>query len=212
MAKVTGFEAELLSYFESPPLLIVLSGPSGVGKDSVRKRMEELGCPVHFVVTATDRPRREEEVDGVDYHFLSTEEFEKKLEEGEFLEHAIVYGQYKGIPKESVRQALARGEDVLLRIDVQGAKTIREIAPEALLIFLSSASMRELIRRLRERKTESAEEMMERVATVQREMRYLPEFDYVTINREGRLDEAVEEIKAIIRAEKCRVHPRRVSI
>jgi guanylate kinase len=212
MAKVTGFDKELLSYFESPPLLIVLSGPSGVGKDSVRKRMAELGCPVHFVVTATDRPRRKEEVDGVDYHFLSTKEFKRMIEEGEFLEHAIVYGQYKGIPKESVRQVLARNEDVLLRIDVQGARTIREIAPEALLIFLCASSMRELIKRLKERKSESGEEMMERVATVQREMRYLPEFDYVVINREGRLDEAVEEIMAIIRAEKCRVHPRRVSI
>jgi len=212
MAKITGFDKELLSYFESPPLLIVLSGPSGVGKDSVRKRMEEVGCPVRFVVTATDRPRREGEIDGVDYHFLSTEEFKRRIEEGEFLEHAIVYGQYKGIPKESVRQALRRGEDVLLRIDVQGARTIKEIAPEALLIFLSASSMRELIRRLRERKTERPEEMMERVATVQREMRYLPEFDYVVINHEGRLDEAVEEIMAIIRAEKCRVHPRRVSI
>lgn len=212
MAKVTGFEEELLSYFESSPLLIVLSGPSGVGKDSVRKQMEELGCPVHFVVTATDRTRREEEIDGVDYHFLSTEEFERMIEEGEFLEHAIVYGQHKGIPKESVRQALAQGEDVFLRIDVQGARTIKEIAPEALLIFLSAFSMRELIKRLKERKTESAEEMMDRVATVQREMRYLPEFDYVVINREGRLGEAVEEIMAIIRAEKCRVHPRHVSI
>jgi guanylate kinase len=111
-----------------------------------------------------------------------------------------------------VRQALARDEDVLLRIDVQGARTIKEIAPEALLIFLCASSMRELIKRLKERKSESGEEMMERVATVQREMRYLPEFDYVVINREGRLDEAVEEIMAIIRAEKCRVHPRRVSI
>lgn len=212
MVKVTGFDKELLSYFESPPLLIVLSGPSGVGKDSVRKRMEELGCPVHFVVTATDRPRRQEEIDGVDYHFLSTKEFERMIEEGKFLEHATVYGQYKGIPKEDVRQSLARGEDVLLRIDVQGARTIREIAPEALFIFLCASSMRELIKRLKERKTESGEEVMERVATVQREMKYLPEFDYVVINREGRLDEAVEEIMAIIRAEKCRVHPRRVCI
>ena len=212
MAKVIGFDKELLSYFESLPLLIVLSGPSGVGKDSVRKRMEELGCPVHFVVTATDRPRRQEEINGVDYHFLSTKEFERMIKEGKFLEHATVYGQYKGIPKEDVRQALARGEDVLLRIDVQGARTIREIAPEALLIFLCASSMRELIKRLKERKTERGEEVMERVATVQREMRYLPEFDYVVINREGRLDEAVEEIMAIIRAEKCRVHPRRVSI
>lgn len=212
MARATGFENELLPYFESPPLLIVLSGPSGVGKDSVRKRMEEVGCPVHFVVTATDRPQREEEVNGVDYHFISTGEFKRMIEEGEFLEHAIVYGQHKGIPKKSVRQALARGEDVLLRIDVQGAKAIREIAPEAVLIFLCASSMRELVGRLRERKTESAEERMGRVATVQKEMRYLPDFDYVVINREGRLDQAVEEIMAIIRAEKCRVHPRRVSI
>jgi guanylate kinase len=212
MAGISGFEEGLLPYFERPPLLVVLSGPSGVGKDTVRNRMRELGYPLHFVVTATDRPRREGEIDGVDYHFLSTAEFKRMLKEGEFLEHALVYGQHKGIPKEEVRQALARGQDVLLRIDVQGARSIKRLAPEALLIFLSPSSMKELMGRLRERKTETGKDLERRMATAREEMRALPEFDYLVINRDGHLDEAVEEIMAIIRAEKCRTHPRRVSI
>ncbi len=212
MAGISGFEEGLLPYFERPPLLVVLSGPSGVGKDTVRNRMRELGYPLHFVVTATDRPRREGEIDGVDYHFLSTAEFKRMLKEGEFLEHALVYGQHKGIPKEEVRQALARGQDVLLRIDVQGARSIERLAPEALLIFLSPSSMEELMGRLRERKTETGKDLERRMATAREEMRALPEFDYLVINRNGHLDEAVEEIMAIIRAEKCRTHPRRVSI
>jgi len=134
---------------ETYPLLVVISGPSGVGKDAVRKRMQERGCPFHFVVTATDRPQRPGEVHGKDYFFISAAEFDRMLANGELLEHAIVYGQHKGIPKAHVRQALTSGQDVLMRVDVQGATTIRRLVPEAVLIFLMPSSEEELIRRLR---------------------------------------------------------------
>jgi len=137
-------------HIEPTPLLVVVSGPSGVGKDATLERMEELGYPFHFVVTATTRPRRSNEVEGVDYHFVSEQEFAEMLEKNELLEHAIVYGQHKGIPKQQVREALASGKDVIMRIDVQGAATIRELVPEAVFIFLTASSEEELVRRLEE--------------------------------------------------------------
>jgi guanylate kinase len=194
------------------PLLIVISGPSGVGKDSVVKRMTELGLPFHFVVTATTRLPRPGEMPGVDYHFFSENDFREMVARGEFLEHAIVYGEYKGIPKFQVREALASGEDVVMRLDVQGAATIRKIAPEALLIFISTATEDELIRRLKARRTETPEALRKRIVTVKEEMNRLPEFDYVVINREHQLDATVEQISAIIKAERCRVRQRRVSL
>lgn len=194
------------------PLLIVISGPSGVGKDSVVKRMAELGHPFHFVVTATSRPPRPGEAPGVDYHFLSEGDFREMAARGEFLEHAIVYGEYKGIPKSQVRQALASGKDVVMRLDVQGAATIRKIAPEALLIFISTATEEELIRRLRARRTETPEALARRIIKVKEEMQCLPEFDYVVINRDHQLDVTVEQIGAIIKAERCRVRQRQVRL
>ena len=194
------------------PLLVVLSGPSGVGKDACLNRMKELGAPFHFVVTVTTRPKRPTEVDGVDYHFISIEEYQDLLERGEFLEHANVYGYFYGVPKQQVREAWARGQDVLLRIDVQGAATIKKIAPQAVFIFLVASSMDELMQRLVERKTEAGTDLERRMATAREEMKRLPEFDYVVINRDDQLDEAVEQIIAILKAEKCRVHPRRISL
>lgn len=197
---------------EPQPLLVVISGFSGVGKDTVIRRMKELGYPFYFVVTATTRPRRPNEVDGVDYYFLSEAEFLQKLERDEFLEHAVVYGQHKGILKEKVRQALASGQDVIMRLDVQGAATIRQMAPEALLIFVSTASERELIRRLQGRQTESPEALAKRMAMIAEEAKQLPLFDYVVINADGHLDETVAQIRAIVSAEKCRVKPRVIHI
>jgi guanylate kinase len=197
---------------EPQPLLIVLSGPSGVGKDATLTRMKELGCPFHFVVTATDRSQRPGEVHGVDYYFVSSEEFAAMLQGDELLEHAMVYGQNKGIPKSQVREALASGKDVIMRLDVQGAATVRRIVPEALLIFLMTPSEEELLRRLKERKTESPEGLKRRIATACEEMKRLPEFDYVVVNRDGKLDETVEQITAIITAEKCRVKQREIKL
>ena len=209
--KAASSERDLYS-IEPQPLLVVLSGPSGAGKDAVLKRMKELGYPFHFVVTVTTRPKRPGEVDGVDYYFVSEEEFAQMLARGELLEHAVVYGQHKGIPKRQVREALASGKDVILRIDVQGAATIRKLVPEAVLIFLTASSEKELLRRLKRRKTETPEELERRIATVREEMKRLPEFDYVVVNRDGALDEAVKTIAAIITAEKCRVKQRKIEI
>jgi guanylate kinase len=198
--------------FESQPLLIVVSGPSGVGKDSLVQRLQERNCPFYFVVTATDRPPRPDEAEGEDYFFVSTEEFERMIEEDALIEHAVVYGQYKGVPKKQVREAMASGQDVIMRLDVQGAATIREIAPEAVLIFLTASSEAELKERLRARGDDSPEQVERRIATAREEMKRLPEFDYVVINRKGELDHAADQVLAIIRAEHCRVNQREVTL
>ncbi|HEY46315.1 MAG: guanylate kinase [Anaerolineae bacterium SM23_ 63] len=194
------------------PLLIVISGPSGVGKDSVVQRMKERDLPFHFVVTATTRPKRPDEVHGVDYFFLSQEEFDEMIEQDELLEHALVYSDYKGIPKQQVRQALTSGQDVVMRIDVQGAETIRFLCPEALLIFLSTRSEEELVERLKTRKTENPEELKLRLETVHQELEQVHLFDYYVLNAENELDATVDTILAIIHAEHQRTHPRQVII
>ena len=198
--------------FTHQPLLIVVSGQAGVGKDTLIQRMKERGYPVHFVVTATDRSPRPGEVHGKDYFFLTTEEFLQMERDGELLEHAVVYGQHKGIPKQQVREAMASGKDVIMRIDVQGAATVRQIAPEAILIFLVASSEEELERRLHGRGGDSVEQIEERIATARREMERLSEFDYVVVNRDGELDRAVDDVIAIIQAEHRRVEPRVVQL
>ena len=194
------------------PLLIVISGPSGVGKDSVLELMKARALPFHFVVTANTRPPRPDEIEGQDYIFVTREEFAEMIEKGELIEYAAVYNDYKGIPKAQVRQALESGQDVLMRLDVQGAATVRKFAPEALLIFLTTSSEEELVERLEARKTESPEDLKLRIATSRQEFKRIHEFDYVVVNRENKLDEAVDTIVAIIRAEHHHVQPRRVSL
>lgn len=204
-------DADLLQR-QRQPLLIVLSGPSGAGKDAVLHRMKERGLPFHFVVTATTRPQRPDEVDGVDYIFISQDAFAGMIDRDELLEYAIVYNDYKGIPKHQVRDALASGLDVVLRVDVQGAETVRALSPDALLIFLSPPTEEELIARLRARHTETDEGLTLRIATAVQEMRRVELFDYFVINPDLRLDDAVDTILAIIQAEHHRTHPRKVSL
>lgn len=194
------------------PILVVISGPSGVGKDMTLKRMQELGYPFHFVVTATTRPQRPGELHGVDYFFVSTSDFAEMIEEEELLEYALVYGDYKGIPKEQVRKALASGKDVIMRIDVQGAQTIRRLVPEAVLIYLSAESEEALVRRLRQRKTEPEDQLKMRIATARQELKRLEMFDYVVINAEDQLDETCHKIAAIITSEHCRVTQREINL
>ena len=195
------------------PLLIVVSGPSGVGKDTVLQLMKERGKLLfHFVVTATTRPIREGEVHGKDYFFISSDEFAKMIEDDELLEYAIVYNDYKGIPKQQVRDALASGKDVIMRLDVQGAATVRKMAPEAILIFLTTENEEELVNRLRGRKTETAEGLNLRIATARQEMKRVNEFDYVVVNKDDYLSNAVDTIQAIIHAEHHRTNPRKVSL
>src|SRR3974377_739163 len=164
------------------PLLVVISGPSGVGKDSVLRGLKERGLPFRFVPPMNTPPRRPDEVDGVDYFVVTTEEFVTLLEQGELLEHAVVYGDYKGIPKKPIREALHSGQDVVLRVDVQGAATLKRLIPEAVFIFLTAYSEEELVARLSNRKTESPESLRIRIATAREEMRRVPEFDYVVVN------------------------------
>jgi guanylate kinase len=196
----------------SQPLLIVISGPSGVGKDTVIQRMQERNLPFQFVVTATTRPPRPNEVNGKDYFFYSQSEFARMIEKGELLEHAIVYNDYKGIPKAQVSDALASGKDVVMRLDVQGAATIRELCPDALLIFISPQDEAEMVERLKVRKTETPEGLNLRIATAQQEMTHLNSFDYIVINREFHLDETVDTIISIIAAEHHRVKQRVVTL
>lgn len=187
------------------PVLVVLSGPSGVGKDSIIQGLKQTNYPFYFVITATTRPKRPNEIDGVDYHFVTVGEFAEMIEQEELLEYAVVYGDYKGIPKKHVREALASGQDVIMRIDVQGAATIRALVPNAVTIFLTAESEDELVRRLKLRKTEEPDQLKMRIVTARRELRRFTEFDYVVINREEQLDVAITEVLSIIRAEKSRV-------
>ena len=194
------------------PLLIVISGPSGVGKDSVLHAMQARRLPFHFVVTTTTRLPRADEVNGRDYFFISKEEFARMIDNDEFFEYAIVYNDYKGNSKKQVRDALASGQDVVMRLDVQGAATVRKLAPEAVLVFLTTQSEQELVQRLRSRKTDTAEDLSLRIATAQQELKRAAEFDYVIVNADGCLDETVDTVAAIIRAEHHRVVHRKVSL
>ena len=194
------------------PILIVLSGPSGVGKDAVLSRMKELDRPYHFTVTATTRGRRPNERDGVDYIFITRRDFDEMLREGELLEWAQVYGNMYGVPKAQVRDALSQGRDVIVKADVQGAATLKRLVSEGLFIFLAPPSIEELARRLSERLTESPEELRTRLRTAEHEMDEASKFDYVVVNRHGRLDEAVQEIEDIVDRERRRTPARCVRL
>ncbi len=197
---------------EQLPLLVVVSGPSGVGKDAALKRMRELNYPFYFLVTNTTRPKRPEEVEGGDYHFISKEQFAAMEQRGEFLEHAIVYGYDYGKSRREIKEALERGQDVIMRIDVQGAATIKRLVPDAVFIFLLPPSIEKLEARLRKRRTEPEEYLQIRLHAARLEMNEVDKFDYVIVNEDDALDDTAELIYAIIRAEKCRVKPRRINL
>ena len=196
----------------APPLLVMLSGPSGVGKDAALAELKKLDRPWHFVVTATTRPPRPGERDGVDYIFLDTETFLRMKERDELLECAQVYGRWYGVPRSQVRQALKMGRDVILKVDVQGAATVRRLAPEAVSIFMVPGSYDELRQRLAERMTESSPEMELRLQIARDELAQIRHFDYRVVNRNNCLDQTITDIDAIIAAEKCRVVPRVVQL
>ncbi len=187
------------------PLLVVISGPSGVGKDATIRRMKERGYPCHFVVTATTRSRRPGEMDHVNYHFVSEAAFAELLQAGELLEHAEVYGQHKGIPKSEVRAALQSGHDAIMRIDVQGAATIQRLVPQAVTIFLTAESEAALIDRLRRRRTDDDSQLQRRIEAARSELQRCSEFKYRIVNRECSLDETVDKVFAIMVAEKSRM-------
>ena len=197
---------------ERTPLLIVISGPSGIGKDTVVDGMKQRELPFHFVITATSRPPRDYEVDGVNYFFYSKDKFESLIEAGEFLEYAWVYNDYKGVPKSQVREALASGEDVVMRLDFQGAQTVRSLCPEAIMIFLTANTKEEWLQRLHDRRSESDDQLALRIATAKEEYESLDIFDYIVVNQQAHLDKTLDVIESIIEAEHHRVHPRRVQL
>jgi len=183
-------------------LLIVLSGPSGVGKDAVLAKLREIDHRLTFVTTLTTRSIRPNEVDGRDYHFVSRNEYQKLLEGNQLLESANVYGNWYGVPRYAVEEALDRGEDVLVKVDIQGAAAIRRIMPRAVFIFLAPPSLGELTARLRQRLTESPADLSLRIKTAEEEMRQAVLFDHVVVNHSGAIDETVAAIEAIIADEK----------
>ena len=197
------------SLYQRPiyPVLLVISGPSGVGKDTIaRQLIDRRPDNFYFVVTATTRPPRVGEVHGQDYFFMSNDEFARMIENNDLLEYAVVYNDFKGIPKQQIRDALASGRDVIMRVDVQGAATIRKLVPNAVSVFLMSESEDELERRLRERKSESGDSLNLRIATARQEMKRTKEFDYFVVNAEGAQETAVQQIMSIIEAQHCRVN------
>ncbi len=194
------------------PLLIVISGPSAAGKDTVIKLLTERDIPLYCTINANTRPPRPDEVDGVDYFFVTEGEYQAMLDAGEFFEHSDVYVDKKGILRSEITKGLGLGKDVILRIDVQGASKVRSICPDALLIFLTTPSLMEQAQRLTGRATETDDSLKARLETAREEMSHLPEFDYLVINHQGRLDETVDKLAAIIQAEHQRVHPRKVCL
>jgi len=194
------------------PRLIVISGPSGVGKDTVIEHLRLAHPDFVFAVTATTRPRRPGEIDGVHYFFMKREEFLATRDQGGFLESAEVYGHHYGVPKDRVRNALGSGKTVVIKVDVQGASSIREMVPEGIFIFLLPPSMAELMRRLRGRKTDDPAALMARITTASHELRAARLFDYVVFNENERLEETLATIDAIMTAENCRVSQRHVTL
>ena len=181
-------------------LLIVLSGPSGVGKGTVRKALfESEGHNFTYSISMTTRQPRVGEVDGEDYYFVTREEFEKRIEEGKFLEYAEFVGNYYGTPIDKVEQNIADGKEVVLEIEVEGARQVKEKMPDAVFIFIAPPSFNALYERLKRRGTERQEVITERLAKARRELRLMNDYDYIVINDE--VNNAADRIRAIIRAE-----------
>lgn len=184
-----------------------------MGKDAVIKRLQEVRKGIHFVITATSRAKRTGEVDGKDYYFVTKEQFLSMVERDELLEYALVYGDYKGIPKQQIRDFMSKGFDIVLRVDIQGAATLRSILGDsAIFVFLVAESETALVKRLVDRKTETTDALLVRIATAREEVKHLKNFDYVVVNADGKLESAVQLVESIIDAEKARVRQRRVQI
>ncbi|HWQ46171.1 MAG TPA: guanylate kinase [Longilinea sp.] len=194
------------------PLMVVISGLSGAGKDSVIEELIQRGLPLHFVVTTTSRAPRANEVHGKDYLFVSKVEFERMIEAKELIEYALVYNDYKGVSRAQVDIAAASGKDVLLRVDVQGAARLRSLNPDALLIFIIPENEEAWLHRFTQRGVDTPESQRIRLDTARNELSYLPMFDYVIVNRDGHLKEAADTIQSILTAEHSRVQPRRICL
>jgi guanylate kinase len=187
------------------PLLIVISGPSAVGKDAVIETIRKRNLGFTFITTATSRKARDYEKNGVDYFFYTREEFEAMIRDEKFAEYALVYGDYKGVPADQIEKALCTQCDILLRVDVAGAATLRSKYPEAVLIFLIPSNEEEWLDRFKSRNTETPESLEIRRKTARHELEQLVSFDYLVVNKEGCLDETVDLVLDIIKVEHHRV-------
>ncbi len=194
------------------PLVIVISGPSGVGKDAILNRMKERNCPFFFLTTMTTRQKRKNETDRVDYHFVSLAEFQDLQLNCGLLESANVYGNWYGVPKQPVKEAISRGQDTFIKVDVQGAANIKKILPEAIFIFINAPSIEELCNRLNLRCTETDADLSLRLQSARSELEKISDFDYVVMNPSQCIESAVQDILAIVKAEKCRVKQRVVEL
>lgn len=183
-------------------LLVVFSGPSGVGKDTVLDELAKRYPSFRRCVTATTRQPRDYEIDGQDYTFISVEQFRKLIDQDAFLEWAEVHGNFYGTPRLWVENTLAEGLDVILKIDVQGGATVKKRVPATLLVFIAPPSVDELERRLRGRNSESNEDIAKRLANAIRELDQIPSYDYVVEN--DTVDQAADELRAILIAEHCK--------
>ena len=193
-------------------LLFVLSAPSGAGKDTVINTLRQQGMDFYVVPSVTTRTPRPGESEGHPYHFISKETFEQLVSQNELLEYANVHGNWYGQPRKLIRDNLSAGRDVLLKIDVKGAATIRSKVPDAIFIFLIPGSLEELTHRLTGRQTETEEELRRRLADARKELAEQHWYDYLITNRDGHLQEAVDCLRAIMLAEHCRVHPRNIDV
>ena len=183
---------------------IIISGTTCAGKGTVIEKLLDKDKNLALSISYTSRAKRDGEVDGVDYHFISRDEFKKRIQKGEFLEYAKVrYGEYFGTAKKDVQKLLETGKDVILEIDVQGAQQIKEMFPETILIFIMAPSMNEVKRRIKARGKETKEQILDRFITAYREINEIPKYNYVVVN--DNLDEAVKKVEAILISEKCRV-------
>lgn len=187
------------------PRLFIISGPSGVGKDSVIEELRKVFPRAQYVVTATTRPMRPGEIDGVHYRFMTREAFESGLEANDFIENALVYDNHYGVPKGPIVQGLKEGRDVIIKVDVKGAATLRRLISDTISIFLSPESMEALLERLRDRKTDDPDVLAKRFRTASAELAEVDHFDYVVFNEDDQLDRAVHQICDIVRVERLKV-------
>ena len=194
------------------PLMIVISGPSGVGKDSVLRAMKNSELPIHHVVTVNTRAPRPDEKEGVDYFFVSREKFEDMIAHEELIEYSHVYDDYKGVPKSQIQDALDSGKDVVLRLDVQGAEKIKNIYPQAISIFLLPSNQDDWYKRLGGRRLGNEKDLDKRIMTVKDELVKAREFDYLVVNEQNKLTQTVQMIEAIITAEHLRAKPRKIKL
>ena len=198
--------------FSINPLVLVISGPSGVGKDAILNRMKERNYPFTFITTVTTRKRRISEKDGIDYHFISPDDYQTILVKNGFLESAQVYGNWYGVPKEPVKAALAQGKDTIIKVDIQGAANIKKVLPEAVFVFILAPSMEELSKRLCQRQSETSADLELRLKTAEKELEEISKFDYAVMNPCDDIESAISDLMSIVRAEKCRTNPHHINL